>query len=427
MNNKLLFPQQQSSPNAETVPTRTARRFDADRKKFIDQDLSISEILKTHAVEEDDREALYQLDLLQKFRERLHLNASLSLLLNPIFYFYLSYLAPASSEQIRPIFGLMAATSILYLLLAPRIYQVFFVKTLIAGGYLFLSLGASLITAIISQNQFDIAAMSGIQLALLAMHSQLLLSVVLLPVTLRNALVLTLIVTASLVWALLWSTPYTDNSIQISQLFMLSATAVFVLYEVYFQAVLRREAFDAAFDMGRSAAQLQAVSIRDTVTGGFNRLYLEHKLPHDIRRAAHFSRPLSLIMFDLDNFKHVNDTLGHLQGDRLLLQISQVAATVLRDIDTLARYGGDEFVIVLPELAHTAALEVACTLQKRANEKIQEMKILQSSEIAITLSIGVITLVPSPDLTVAKLISLADEQLYRAKEEGKNRIVCREL
>lgn len=425
MNNKLFLPH--SSPARRPAHISTTTTPDSDLKQSIEQDLPVSEILKSHVVEENDRETLYQLDLLQKFRERLRLNASLSLLLNPIFYFYLSYLAPASSEQIRPIFGLMAATCILYLLLAPRIYRVFFVKLLIAGGYLFLSLGASLITATLSQNQFDIAAMSGTQLALLAMHSQILLSVVLLPVTLRNALVLTLIVTASLVWALLWSTPFTDNSTQISQLFMLSATMVFVLYEVHFQTVLRREAFDATFDMGRSATQLQALSIRDTVTGGFNRLYLEHKLPHDINRAAHFSRPISVIMFDLDNFKHVNDTLGHLQGDRLLQQISQVAGTVLRDIDTLARYGGDEFVIILPEITHEEAMDVACALQKRANQKIQEMKIFQSSEITITLSIGVITLVPSPDLTVAKMISLADEQLYRAKQEGKNCIVSKEF
>jgi diguanylate cyclase (GGDEF)-like protein len=151
-------------------------------------------------------------------------------------------------------------------------------------------------------------------------------------------------------------------------------------------------------------------------------LYLQRVLAHEISRAARFSHPLSALMFDLDNFKAVNDTQGHTIGDEVLRVVNEAAVLAVREVDTVARYGGDEFMVVLPETERDDALEIAERMQQCVQEKLQEHFGADSGPNRVTLSIGITTLRPNEKHTPENIISLADERLYEAKRMGKDRI-----
>jgi diguanylate cyclase (GGDEF)-like protein len=141
-----------------------------------------------------------------------------------------------------------------------------------------------------------------------------------------------------------------QSHVYFSHLFVLCTTTLFVLYIAHFHSLTNRRAFDATFDVMRSATRLQTLSYLDSLTGGFNRRYLEKTMSTEIARATRFARPLSFMMFDLDNFKIVNDTRGHAAGDEVLREVWSAAIGAIREVDTAARYGGDEFCVVLPKL-----------------------------------------------------------------------------
>jgi diguanylate cyclase (GGDEF)-like protein len=195
-----------------------------------------------------------------------------------------------------------------------------------------------------------------------------------------------------------------------------------VLCVSHFQCLLRRSAFDTAFDLVRSNNKLQALSFMDTLTGGYNRRYLEQTLGIEVARAVRFNRPLSVMMFDLDNFKAVNDTRGHAAGDEVLREVWQATLGTLREVDAAARYGGDEFSIILPETDEAAAYGVAERLQAAIRYRLHARFGPASPEGRVTASIGIVTArpgetgTPTPDY----LIDAADERLYEAKRRGKD-------
>jgi diguanylate cyclase (GGDEF)-like protein len=381
-----------------------------------------AEVFQTPPVRETDREAAYDHELLGLFRQRLRFNALVGIALLPLFQFFYYLLSPTIAAQTFMIHAMMLGVCLLYLLLPSHIHKLMWARLLTVFGYTLICLGASLVMITLSQNQFGTLSVAGVQLAMLAAHSQILISIVLLPLTLYEGLVMTAIVTFCLAWSSWWTVPIEKDSVQSSQLFVLTTTAIFVLSVVHFQAVLRRRAFDASFDLARSVAQLQLLSTLDAVTGGFNRLYLQRVLAHEISRAARFSHPLSALMFDLDNFKAVNDTQGHTIGDKVLRVVNEAAVLAVREVDTVARYGGDEFMVVLPETKRDDALEIAERMQQCVQEKLQEHFGADSGPNRVTLSIGITTLRPNEKHTPENIISLADERLYEAKRMGKDRI-----
>ena len=383
---------------------------------------SISDMVLANAAQEADREIFYQLELLHLFRQRLQLVAFLGLLLLPIFHIFYLYLSPQVAQQTRITHLLMASVCILFLLAPAHITDLKWARLSAVIGYVLMCLGSSMIMVILAQNQFEQTSISGLQLAMLAAHSQILVSIVLLPITLWESLVMTLIITVSLAWSSWWTVPYDGGTVQTSQIFVLITTAIFVLCLAHFQAVLRRRAFNATFDLALSVAQMQTLSIRDAVTGGYNRLYLERNLELEINRTARFSRPISVMMFDLDNFKNVNDTQGHTAGDEVLRVVNQAAGLAVRDVDTLARYGGDEFMVVLPETDQEDALAVAERLQICVRDQLQSSFGAQTPEGQVTLSVGVVTLHLCAPTSTDSIIARADERLYEAKRMGKNRI-----
>ena len=157
----------------------------------------------------------------------------------------------------------------------------------------------------------------------------------------------------------------------------------------------------------------------DGLTQIFNRRYFVETLEREIGRASRYRRDLSLLMFDIDFFKGINDTHGHLAGDYVLRHLAQVVRTKIRREDVFARYGGEEFGVILPEVDPRAAGQFAEKL-RRLIETTDF--VFDDTRIPVTVSVGVSTLTP-PVEDVEGFIGAADERLYQAKQAGRNRVV----
>jgi diguanylate cyclase (GGDEF)-like protein len=154
----------------------------------------------------------------------------------------------------------------------------------------------------------------------------------------------------------------------------------------------------------------------DGLTQIFNKRYFTEALDREIARASRYRRELSLVMFDLDKFKDVNDTHGHLAGDAVLKTLAHTIKTRIRGEDIFARYGGEEFAIILPEIdghnAHIFAEKIRRVVETTDFH-------FEEAKIPVTISIGVATLDPE-EPSAAALIKRADERLYEAKAAGRN-------
>lgn len=168
----------------------------------------------------------------------------------------------------------------------------------------------------------------------------------------------------------------------------------------------------------QSMAQLEQANRTDGLTGVFNRRYWQQQLGYEIQRAQRYQHPLSLLMFDLDKFKQLNDDYGHQGGDTVLVEFSALIAGLLRDTDLLGRYGGEEFGVILPETDLVGALQVANRICYAAQQHQMQFN---GKPIRATVSIGVASFSgQSPD----ELIQQADSALYNAKRQGRNRAVA---
>jgi diguanylate cyclase (GGDEF)-like protein len=181
------------------------------------------------------------------------------------------------------------------------------------------------------------------------------------------------------------------------------------------------EIFSATMAMllGQLDAQERMRNLADTddLTGIWNKRYFRRHLPQELERARIYGVPLALLMLDVDDFKDINDNYGHTAGDVVLSELCGAVRESLRPPDLFARFGGDEFSIVLP---HTD-LAGACAVADRILHKVREMVIPNGGEGVLTcsVSIGLAEFRPGDD--VASLIRRADERLYASKREGKNR------
>jgi two-component system cell cycle response regulator len=158
----------------------------------------------------------------------------------------------------------------------------------------------------------------------------------------------------------------------------------------------------------------------DGLTQAFNRRYFTETLERELGRAQRYRRDLSLLMFDIDRFKSVNDSHGHLAGDYVLRHLASVLRPRIRREDVFARYGGEEFAIILPELDLHSAMQFA--------EKIR--KLVESTAfrfddvvIPVTISVGAATMSAVPTSSPAEFVKIADDNLFAAKQGGRNRVV----
>ncbi len=170
-------------------------------------------------------------------------------------------------------------------------------------------------------------------------------------------------------------------------------------------------------DRKKLEKELEHLSNHDALTGLYNRRMLEKLLNRDIQRANRYKHSLSLFMLDIDNFKTINDKKGHAVGDFVLEKISKVMMEVIRDTDYVVRYGGEEFIIILPE----TPLDKAEALAERLRNKIEETLIKPPNEeqFSITVSIGISCFTDKIN-SFDKLVSSADFAMYIAKDSGRN-------
>ncbi|MGH8104250.1 MAG: sensor domain-containing diguanylate cyclase [bacterium] len=175
-----------------------------------------------------------------------------------------------------------------------------------------------------------------------------------------------------------------------------------------------------AFDNARLVHRLHELSVTDELTGLANRRQFSSYLDQEISRAFRYKYPLSLLFFDIDRFKLVNDTYGHLAGDAALKEVAEVLRKFVRVSDLVARYGGEEFALVLPHTAKEDAAETA----ERIRQTFESLQFTFDSQvIPLRVSGGVATL-PDESRDMESLIRLADDRLYDAKQHGRNKIIA---
>ncbi len=163
--------------------------------------------------------------------------------------------------------------------------------------------------------------------------------------------------------------------------------------------------------------EVRVLSIRDGLTGVYNHAHSMGMLEAEIGRAERYGTPFSLIMADIDDFKRINDTYGHLAGDYVLQNVSRLLEMSLRTIDLVGRYGGEEFIVILPE---TNAEQAGLT-GERVRKAIESGGFIhEGRKIELTISVGVATYQTGMDLPA--VIKIADDNLYKAKKRGKNRV-----
>jgi diguanylate cyclase (GGDEF)-like protein len=166
--------------------------------------------------------------------------------------------------------------------------------------------------------------------------------------------------------------------------------------------------------------EIYRLTIKDGLTDLHNKRYLVEFLDRELARSARHARPLALLIFDIDRFKEINDSLGHLGGDYALRELAALVRRGIRKEELFARYGGEEFAIVLPEATSAEAAAIA----ERIRESVAaEPFAYDGNQFHLTVSIGVATTVSDESMTPENLIRQADERLYRAKRDGRNRVV----
>ena len=163
--------------------------------------------------------------------------------------------------------------------------------------------------------------------------------------------------------------------------------------------------------------RVKSMAIRDALTGLYNYGYFKEALHYEVEKSRRYKTPLSLLFLDIDDFKRVNDTLGHLKGDKIMRQVGAILKKGIRQADLLCRYGGDEFVMLLSQTPPDQAMVLAERLRQRIAQS--PMNPLEQG-LKVTVSIGVAGL--EPEMSAEGLVKAADESHYRAKQAGKNRV-----
>jgi diguanylate cyclase (GGDEF)-like protein len=178
-------------------------------------------------------------------------------------------------------------------------------------------------------------------------------------------------------------------------------------------------AYSLARALTKLHARVEEQALTDPLMGIWNRRRMAEILPTEVQRSVRFGHPISFLILDIDDFKQINDTEGHLQGDAVLESIAKVVRGVTRSVDEPARYGGDEIALILPE----TDAKGATTLAERLRTKVRETEVprRQDGTMGVTVSVGAAT-IPTSASDVDSLIDAADKALLRAKRAGKDQI-----
>ncbi|GAB6191193.1 sensor domain-containing diguanylate cyclase [Desulfocastanea catecholica] len=174
-----------------------------------------------------------------------------------------------------------------------------------------------------------------------------------------------------------------------------------------------------ANELRKANIRLEELAYRDGLTGLYNHRYFQEALSKEMIRTKRYKHSLSLIMFDIDFFKEVNDTHGHPAGDQVLINLAQAISAAVRPSDILTRYGGEEFAVVLPETTQTG-LKVFAERLRRCAEAVTTIH--KQAAIKITISCGGVHLSPHNHVMQQELIHIADRGLFLSKKNGRNRV-----
>ena len=176
-------------------------------------------------------------------------------------------------------------------------------------------------------------------------------------------------------------------------------------------------------ELKNTQIQLEKLATFDGLTGIANRRHFDDQLNSIWFNTQRYKQPLSLLMLDIDYFKQFNDNYGHQDGDDCLVKVANcIDKALMRSLDMVFRYGGEEFVVLLPDTNRTGAFYMAEKIREAISAMALEHKKSKVSDV-VTVSIGIATLNPGPDLKPEELVAVADTALYEAKAEGRNR--CR--
>jgi len=184
---------------------------------------------------------------------------------------------------------------------------------------------------------------------------------------------------------------------------------------------LSSDVMEQLFEQKKQIENLSKLAMTDSLTNLLNFHAFHESLDKEVHRAQRYKHNLCLIMADIDHFKNINDTYGHLAGDHVIKIVAKFFQDFLRNSDSVARYGGEEFAVILPEISKTDALIVA----ERLREAIASMQIeYENQTISVSLSFGISFLKPNKNVSKIELIDEADGALYRAKDAGRNKCQC---
>ncbi|TGD73977.1 GGDEF domain-containing protein [Mangrovimicrobium sediminis] len=210
---------------------------------------------------------------------------------------------------------------------------------------------------------------------------------------------------------------------------LLAALALFsVVYVLEASRITRNDYWESVKNHNiaeERAQQLEQLSITDRLTGLSNRMHFDERFEEEWKRCQRSQLALSILMIDLDHFKQINDTYGHVAGDECLRKVAAVLKTEVRRVtDVVARYGGEEFVAMLPDTSYDSAARVAQSLVQRIG---QTSPTWHGQKIPLSCSIGVACVVPEMNMDKQALLMAADSGLYEAKKSGRNRYILANL
>ena len=209
-----------------------------------------------------------------------------------------------------------------------------------------------------------------------------------------------------------WAGDRPQQIVEVAGISLVGAVGVFLAFYVRSRNIQIERAYSAHLE--ELSQRLRSLAYHDSLTELYNHRYFYEQLSHEVERAIRYGRPVSVILLDLDNFKSTNDTYGHLMGDKLLAFIGRIISGQVRGADIAARYGGDEFAIILPDTPQAAAEATAQKLARAIASGRTNAGSLSES-LPLSASYGV-ACCPDEARSVSELLQLADSRLYAAKD-----------
>lgn len=359
---------------------------------------------------DEEKESAWTQETLLLLRRRMKLVALVALLFVPPLWAFYVFVSPEVRDAISLIEAIIVLICGALAFAARRLTSVWRARAFTICAYIAFALAASAV--MIESGDQRVLVFSG--------HPQIVVSLLFIPFTVWEAGVCASLITLSFVLGIYRVLPESQHNVILPRTLSLALSGGLVTCMVYLQGVARRRAFEAAFDMAVSASQGVALSNSDFLTGGANRRHFEALASVELSRSTRTKQPLSLVLFDLDGFKKVNDTCGHAAGDEVLCEVFRAAQNTVRGSDILARYGGDEFVLALPETDCDDARYTAQRIGEAVAHRLQGLWGTDSVQAKVTLSMGITSVTDGESCELRAMIDRADEALYRAKRQGKN-------